>query len=304
MSKAKAMKQLKKDMSDSTFLEEEGSQLPEPAAKISRTESTCDLLTSFTQTMTPANEDQGMVDLESDHQPSIPSTCKASEVTRKKGPSEPPTVEEFNRRVRKETGMTGFIPLSTGKYLSDMWWEPYDIEILDKPGPVRWLLLSVRLFVNFSDTIDPFDPACNIKFRVGADDVLKIAFLRSRLLKDIHSETKDNPGYDEWLRRACIEFNLGECCSDTEMALKVMKRELSSQLVRLPPNFRLMFQKKSHTEFKDISSYTPMVNRNSILCKAQTPKVEFYYEIRINLFVLGEEMVFRKKEKEKRMDAH
>lgn len=226
-----------------------------------------------------------------------PLTVTSGETKRKTVAYEPPTLMEVVRKLRKDSGAYGFIPLSSGKYLGDVWWEPITCEVNEtkRTDGVPWLLMTVRIFIDVAGlTVDIDNAEMSVKFRTSPDDLLRVCYIKDRLLRDLHSE-RIQYTFDEWYRVMAQEQKLCECSSNAEFAKKVFDHVCGLAITRLPGNFHVFMQKKGHTPIRGLDAMTTTPNRNSILCQA-TGKVEFKYEFRTRFFVVCDEITLRKKE--------
>ena len=192
--------------------------------------------------------------------------------------------------MKKDTSLPSFVPLSSGKFMSDVWWEPTDVEVrpAKKKGGLPWILVAVKMFFDFGgNTLDVDSEAeCRNMYRLSVFDALYIAFLRMRMLADIHSEIYP-ADYEKWLEFMQKDLGYKEGDSMIEFAAKCLKVALESALVRLPGTFRIMFQKKPHMALADTEKYSHVLNRNSLVCEAESS--DFKYEIKVGIFIVGEE---------------
>lgn len=271
----------------SPALEASPAQL-EPAHKVMKMDQEATTRSTQATTNTPGMEGEGK---------NLP-IATSEEGKRKTATNyEPPTLMEIVRKLRKDSGAYGFIPLSSGKYLGDVWWEPTACEVNEtrKANGVPWLLMSVKIFIDVAGlTVDIDNAEMNVKFRTSPDDLLKVCYLKDRLMRDLHSE-RTQFTYDEWYRVMAQKLRMEDCASDAEFAKKVFDHVLALAITRLPGNFHIFMQKKGHTAIKGLDAMSTSVNRNSILCEA-SGKVEFKYEFRTRFFVVCDEVTLRKKE--------
>ena len=158
---------------------------------------------------------------------------------------------------------------------------------------VPWLLMTVKIFVDTAgNTADIDAREMEVKFRCDFAEVLRISFLRDRLMKDLHSERVLS--YEDWYRDVAGKCALSECESDAHFAKRVFDLTMALAITRIPRNFHVFFCKKPHQKFEGIEAVDTILNKNSMLCRA-SGKSDFYYEFRVRLFVIGDELVSSKK---------
>lgn len=258
-----------------------------PQKKIQRTESCAVAI------MDPSEEEKS-------HPTTTPQNNTEGETAQKKTTAtEIVSVSDILRKLRRDSGLYGFIPLSIGKYLQDVWWEPTSCEILEKRKATgaQWMLLDCKIFLDFSPkTMDVDDRDACVKFKCDPDDILKISYLRYRLMADLHSE-KTEKDYNEWYFKMAQKFRMEEGVATCEFAKNVFDNVASLVITRVPGNFHLFHCKRPHTDVTGVENFTPVENRNSILCKA-TGKTDFMYEFRVSFFVVCSGKEYDKKRRE------
>ena len=226
-------------------------QCLETPAKIQRTESCLQLETPPPSLMTPSG---GMAEEEESLRVSCLEQSNAGMKRRAPSVYVPPCVADVAKRMKKDTSLPSFVPLSSGKFMSDVWWEPTDVEVrpAKKKGGLPWILVAVKMFFDFGgNTLDVDSEAeCRNMYRLSVFDALYIAFLRMRMLADIHSEIYP-ADYEKWLEFMQKDLGYKEGDSMIEVAAKCLKVSLESALVLLPGTFRIMFQNKPHMALED-----------------------------------------------------
>lgn len=203
--------------------------------------------------------------------------------------AEPPSVSDIIKKLRRDTGTYNFIPLSTGKYMSEVWWEPYDCYISETKrfNGIPWLIISTRIFIDVAGkTMDIWDKNMEVKFRCSPEEVLKICYLKDKYMKELHSERVQT--YEMWNRTMYQLCRFEECAHETEFAKRVYDYVSGLVITRIPGKFRLFFSKRSHPTITGIEDEKSEPNLNSVLCRA-IGKVEFNYEFKIRLFLISEE---------------
>ena len=248
-----------------------------PPCKLTRTDSVPQLPPEILTTPTPARSSGGM------EEGKTPLSSTSDARPRKKA-YEGSAISSIETRLRKDTGKgTPFIPLSIGKLFSDLWWEPISCEVpAYTRKPADYAFMSVRIFVPAGEqTMNCMEERrMEFQFKVSPYEAYHIAYLRDRMLKDVHSEVKKFT-YTEWLGEMSKQYR-EESDSDILFAARLLNLVLKSELVRLPSNFRLFFQKKPLTIFTDLKDFASVLNRNCIKCDAE--KADFQYEIRVGIF--------------------
>ena len=218
---------------------------------------------------------------------------EAADPQRKRAPYEPPSIQEILRKLRRDSGAFGFIPLSTGKYLADVWWLPQALEVMEPSAkatvPEPWLLLSVLIFVDSAGQIpDVRDGQMSTKFRASPEDILKICFLRTQFVNKLHSE-RAYSDFDKWYVDMCQACRKSECSSHASFAKKVFDYCFAAVITRIPRAFKLAFSKRSHVAVREMASIgNKTTNMNSVLCVAEG-KTIFYYEFRIRIILTDED---------------
>lgn len=208
-------------------------------------------------------------------------------ITSQKSSIEPPSLSDINKKMRKDSGAYNFIPLSTGKYMNDVWWEPIACVVSEskRVNGVPWLLLTVRIFIDIAgQTGDVFSREMENHFRCDYGEVLRVSYLRSNIMNSYVG----NPllSYDDWYREMVGVCNLSECESDAHFAQKVYDYTFSATDAGLPANLHVFFCKKPHQAIKDLDTIPLSPNPNSMLCRAQGAK-EFLYEFRVRFFYIS-----------------
>lgn len=252
----------------------------EMPCKLMRTDSLPQLppeyLATTTQTTTQTTTSTGATEKE--------KTQSSSDERPRKKAYEGATISGMELKLRKEPGKGfPFIPLSIGRLLNDLWWEPISCEVpAYTKKPADYAVMGVRIFVPAGEfTMNCMEEKrMEFQFKISAYEAYHIAYLRDRMLKDIHSEVKTFT-FVEWLGEMSKQFR-DESESDILFAAKLLNIVLKSDLVRLPPNFHLFFQKKTITIFTDLKDFASVLNRNCIKCNAE--KADFQYEIRAGIF--------------------
>lgn len=267
-----------------------------PASKLSRTESV--------QYVTPLPRESSMMEPEGDEEVEVcqmvsrpavvaaaktrsarsicdeeeekdlPSTCPEAETDRfrKRAPSGPVTVSDIEHKMQTTSSINPFIPLSCGKFLSMLWWEPLSVRVLTKS-----LELTCRTFLNCSETVPALNDGTNMfEFRVSGEDLLKICYLRHRTVNLLHGENVEE--FEVWQK---VNESRATCDpEDTQhVAEEVFKREfLSSEITRIPNIFHLMFQKRPNCSYEGKEGRRAVPNLNSISCVVQGQKNIFKYD--------------------------
>ncbi|MBO4531766.1 MAG: hypothetical protein J5767_14135 [Paludibacteraceae bacterium] len=265
---------------------EDLTQVFPPAAKVRRAISPAAALTrEFSE-----SEDGSAIEVESNAgEKTQDSSSTSSERERKTPTFEPPGLTDIIKKMRKESGTFGFIPLSTGKYLNEVWWEPISCDVLENKKSYPWMLLSVRILLDVAGlTPQVDDPMMNVKFKSSPDDVLRICYIKDRLMKDLHSERK-RLSFKDWKGFILRQCKMDERNTDLEIAKAAFDYTMALAITRIPTNFRIFMQKKPHTAIKGIETVATTMNRNSILCLAEGGKGDFYYEFKVRMFVVTEE---------------
>lgn len=213
-------------------------------------------------------------------------------IASQKNSIEPPSLSDINKKMRKDSGAYNFIPLSTGKYMNDVWWEPTACTVSEskRVNGVPWLLLTVRIFIDTAgQTADIFSREMENHFRCDYGEVLRVCYLRSCIVNSYIRKLP--PSYDDWYRDMVGVCNLSECESDAHFAQKVYEYTFSATdkvLPTGPTGLHVFFCKKPHQVIKDLETIPLCPNPNSMLCKAQGAK-EFLYEFRVRFFYISYE---------------
>ena len=224
------------------------------------------------QTMSPEQDTQGEKD---------------RPTTDTKKASEPAEFKDVLKKLRKDSSGYGFIPLSYGKLLDDVWWEPFECVISDarRSNGIPWLIMAVRIFINTAGiTMGLYERPMEVRFKCGYDEVEKICYLKDRTMKALHSERIYS--YEDWLRKMYSTCNLSECESESEFAKRCFDYVNSLVITRIPDSFHILLCKRLHNLIRGMDTTKTEENLNSILCEAIGKKT-FHYEFRCGIFLIS-----------------
>ena len=224
---------------------------------------------------------------EMDTQPlsQVPAKDSPPSTTPKK--NEPVSLDDVLKKLRKDSGYN-FIPLSSGKYLSNVWWEIIDCQVSDArySTGMPMLLLTTKIFLDVAGETPKMDEIfMETKFRCSAEEILHICYLKDRVMRELHSERTYS--YEEWSRRMLQICRFSDCECDSDFANRVFKYVQKQVITRIPKRFRILFCKRPHNTIIGMPENKVETNMNSMLCEAKGKNV-FYYEFKANIFIISE----------------
>lgn len=207
----------------------------------------------------------------------------SSEEKKKKLPTLIDVTEDVFKRIRKEMGLFKFIPLSTGK-LQDLWWRPTQVSLVERSKGLSPQMLNVHteiLIDSCPNLIAPITKNMEAVFRTDVEELLTIAFLIDRIMKELHSEKIIK--YDVWMHEMCKRFRCEDPANPNPIfAKQVMEFIMGLACTRVPKTFQLFLCKKPTWTYVFPSGCSYGENRNSIPREAPSG---FKYEYRGRFFI-------------------
>ena len=199
-------------------------------------------------------------------------------------PTQIDVYQDVFKRIRKEMGMYKYVPLSTSK-MQDLWWQPTLVTLVEKSKSMSPQFLNIHTNIILDSAPNIMIPTgrnLEAVFRSDVAEVLTIAFLIDRFLKELHSEKVIT--YDMWFRDMARKFRLDDPNMPSPVFAKnVLENSMSQAITRVPKTFQLFLCKKPTWSYIFPSGCASGENRNSVTRVADSG---FKYEYRVRLFII------------------
>lgn len=199
-------------------------------------------------------------------------------------------VEDIFKKLQKETGAYQFVPLSSGKYLANIWWEVLDCRVAEQKRGTSdpWFYITTNILLDIGGNIVlPQNRQMRFTFKISPLDLLRICYLMERCVDEL-SGCLSPKDFDSWMRRKEEGVQAGHALTEVQSVTSLYK-EIFSMKVPLPRTFRLFFAKVPHSKVIFPDGVIVEENRSAVVC--DTSKPDFKYEIRIRIVNISDAMM-------------